>query len=243
MKLKIVADNGFDPADVRLMLSAPQPQAVIHAGRNVLWMAECHGRVYVVKSFCCGAKNRILYRFRRSKARRSFDNAQELLSRGISTPAPVAWAERRNAFGLLTGAWYVSLYDDKMCLRDALTNYGKECMTAFAGFVAGLHVKGIRHDDLNNTNVRVKRLSGGSYSFDLIDLNRMKIYPVGGEVPVKRSMRNLCRFSALDRSFLDFVKAYLCCRRWPSEMFLRIVAVKRRHDWRGRMKQLIKKRL
>lgn len=243
MRQIIVTNNGFRASDMELLLSRPQPQAVIYAGRNMLWTAECHGQLLAIKSFCSNMKSRIVYRFRRSKARRSYENARILLSRGISTPEPIAWIERRNGLGMLVGSWYISRYENRMCLRDALIEYGDSCLSAFAEFVAMLHDNGIRHDDLNNTNVRVWRHSDGAFSFDLIDLNRMKLRPDGHKLQLDESLRNICRFCAYDERFVSFVRTYASSRNLPESIIIRAIAVKRRHERRGRIRQWIKKRL
>lgn len=215
--------------------------ALIHNGRNSLWAVRVGEDEYVVKHFRRCLKNAIAYSVRSSKAKRSLRHAEELITRGISTPRPVAYAEERNAVGMLGDSWYVCSYEPAMSLEEALRAYGESCLEAFAAFVAMLHERGVRHDDLNNTNVRVNLAGDGTPVFSLIDLNRMKIYPAGTCVPTDECLRNICRFCDIDDGFDRFVRVYLECRRLPRCLMLRAVKVKARHEQKGRLKKRIKK--
>lgn len=215
--------------------------ALIHDGRNRLWSVRIGEGVYVVKHFRHSLKNAIAYAVRPSKAERSFRHAEELLARGISTPTPVAYAEARNAAGLLGDSWYICGYEPAMSLEEALCACGDGCLDAFAAFVAMLHERGVRHDDLNNTNVRVNLADDGTPVFSLIDLNRMKIYPAGTAVPTDECLRNICRFCDINDGFDRFVRAYLEYRYLPRCLMLKAMMVKARHEQKGRLKKRIKK--
>lgn len=215
--------------------------ALIHDGRNRLWSVRIGEGEYVVKHFRSSFKNAIAYSVRPSKAERSFRHAEELLARGISTPTPLAYAEARNAAGLLGDSWYICGYDPAMSLEEALRAYGDGCLDAFAAFVAMLHERGVRHDDLNNTNVRVNLADDGTPVFSLIDLNRMKIYPAGTAVPTDECLRNICRFCDIDDGFDRFVRAYLEYRHLPLRMASEAMRVKAAHEQKGRLKKRIKK--
>lgn len=244
MNINICANTGagFSAARVEDILArACGDGEIIHSGRNQIWKVENGGDAVTVKRFSRSLKNRILYSARKSKARKSYDNAVILRSRGISTPEPCGYKEIRGVFNTLVDSYYICRYEESLSLRAALERYGDECMTAFASFVARLHEQGIRHDDLNNTNVRVRVAAGGQYEFSLIDLNRMKIYPEGASVPPEESFRNICRFGYFDDSFRLFVGKYTAARSMDWNMAQQALAVKERHERRIERKKKFKR--
>ena len=201
---------------------------IIHNGRNTIWKVP-YGAI-AVKSFSDSLKNRIIYIFRKSKAEKSYTNALALLSRGIDTPAPYGYIEKRGTFNFLLASEYICKYEQRIPLKDAIMRYGRECLSAFAGFAARLHQNGIRHDDLNNTNVRVAVDADRNFIFSLIDLNRMKIYPPGQPVPEKECFANLCRFCSFDSEYIFFLKKYLEARDMPPAQLSSAIKAKKRHD-------------
>src|SRR5690554_145431 len=74
----------------------------VKGSRNSIKTITIDGVVLSVKSFKVPhLVNSIAYRyFRKSKARRSFENALTLLNMGIGTPEPVAYFENSTIFGL-----------------------------------------------------------------------------------------------------------------------------------------------
>lgn len=210
----------------------------IYNGRNTLWAATFRGQSVVVKQFRSDIKSRIVYALFSSKASRSLHNAVEISRRGIDTPAPVASAEWRGKCHGLLKSYYICEETSTIDLAEAFERYGREAVESFASFVAELHKKGIRHDDLNNTNVRVTRNADGTLTFSLIDLNRMKLY--NGPVPLARCFRNMCRFSRPDENFKIFLKEYLRVRKLPEHYYDAALAVKLRHEKRVTRKKRLK---
>ena len=151
--------------------------------------------------------NRIVYKFfRKSKAERAYNNAVQLLKRGISTPESLAYIESyRN--GLLDYCFYISGVDDAPPIKNLLLDpekFDRKLADAFAGFVATLHNRGILHHDLNSTNVLYHQHSDGTYTFSLIDINRMKIYPQGSTPSLIECMDNLTRYCG-DMTLFEYV--------------------------------------
>lgn len=242
-RLVVNPDSTVPAERLREYVDAPLSGSVrlIYQGRNSLRSVDTGRMTLVVKDFSRTFKNRLLYASRRSKACKSYENALELLRRGILTPAPVGYVERRTASGMLACSFYVSEFDDTMELGDYLDGGGHEALHAFACFMARLHKAGIRHDDLNRTNVRVVVADDGTPVFSLIDLNRMKIYPAGAEVPVDDSFRNLCRFSPLDDGFRYFVGVYLSQRGFDLSLAGRAIEIKQAHNRRVDRKKWFKR--
>lgn len=214
---------------------------VLHSARNTIWKF-CDGDLKIaVKKFRNSFKTMFLYSIRKSKARRSYENALLLMKRGDLTPEPIGYVESRGIMHTLLASWYLCEFKDSISLDEAIDEYGLPCIKQFALFVARLHENGIRHDDLNSTNVRVFIDSAGDISFALIDLNRMKIYESGKTVPLNECFGNICRFSNHDEKFLCFVNAYIDARQLPDRFYNIMISVKKKHDRRVDMKKYIKK--
>lgn len=202
----------------------------IHVGRNELWLAKWQESLVVTKDFGQPIFAGWEYCMRKSKACRSFENALCILKRGVATPAPVAYREKRSALtNRLIRCSYICKYEQSKALQDLYGACSVAFLKDFAAFVAHLHEKGIRHDDLNGTNVRVHECMDG-YRFSLIDLNRMHIYPEGQQVPLDECFENITRFSCLDNNFKIFVKEYLSARNLSSDLMNKIIEVKKKHD-------------
>lgn len=205
-------------------------QEVIHDGRNKLLRAKWQNSDIVLKTFGRPLLRGWEYVLRKSKARRSYENAMTLLERGIDTPAPIAYSERRAAgTKRLISCTYICRYEPSQALADFYDNADSQFIRDFARFVAALHEKGIRHDDLNNTNIRVKG-QNSTLTFSLIDLNRMRIYPAGQAVPLDECLVNITRFSGLDNTFASFVDEYLKARNLPYSLKAKAIQVKKEHD-------------
>lgn len=216
---------------------------IIYRGRNLIKLVHCDPYPITIKCFSQSFKNRLIYAIRRSKARRSYENALELIRRGFDTPLPYGYIESRRYINTLSGSYYICRYEERLSLYDAILAYGHNCLAAFATYVVSLHINGIRHDDLNNSNVRVHVDSDGEFHFSLIDLNRMKIYRNGKIVPKKECFKNICRFCELGNYFFYFVMKYVEARNMPPEKAERAIAIKRKFDKRVAARKWFKQHL
>ena len=162
--------------------------------RNTIKIFEYKGEVINIKSFKIpsGIKSFIYKYIRKSKARRSFENASILLKKGIGTPRPIAYFENSNWIGLKDSYYicehlnpdflYTSLFRDSPGLdRDKL-------IRGMAKFSFQLHEKGIEFLDHSQGNSLVKVDENGNYNFFLVDLNRMKFHH---DMPFQTRMYNM----------------------------------------------------
>lgn len=172
----ILADKGV-PTDAKL----------IFEGRNKVYKLLWKGLNVNIKDFKIpGFPNDYVYTtLRKSKARRSFENAEEILKRGIPTPAPLAWIETKKD-GKLNKSYYVSIqssYPNNLrCWEKWDRKEAYEVLGAYAEFMLRIHRAGILHRDLSPGNVLWERDDKtGAIRFQIIDLNRMKLYakPLG----------------------------------------------------------------
>ena len=167
---------------------------IIYNGRNQLREFTNNGVTMVVKSFCLPSFiNRIAYGFlRSSKAQRSLEYAQLLLSKGIATPAPIGYVTERK--GLLFGrSYYASLKSDYThnfydAVQPGVVNRDK-FLVAVAETTARLHECGFLHKDYSAGNILLRELPDGTVRVEIIDLNRIRFREIGLEEGCKNFER------------------------------------------------------
>ncbi len=213
---------------------------LLYKGRNEVRLFHVDGRQVVVKRF----KRHDLVKmvaytfFRPSKARRAFGNAMELQRRGFATPAAIAFMEERRC-GLVRQVYYVCEHTDAQPIRPRLIEqepFDQTLATAYARFVAQLHEAGVLHRDLNPTNVLFKENGATThnsegrpaYTFELIDINRMRFYDTA--VPRAACMENLTLFYWLTPAYRFILDEYAAARGWTGEDKAEAIKVKERHD-------------
>lgn len=229
---------------------------LLHDGRNRVWLFSCGGEQVVVKQFHrLGFFKSLVYTFfRKSKARRSFDNGLRLRQLHVLTPEPIAMMQVRR-LGLIRDTYYVTALTDWPAIRRPLTEqqpYNRPLAEAFASFVASLHQKGIIHRDLNNTNVLYHSVendhhaaSGNpeerGFEFMLIDINRMSFSTDGQAPSDRRCLENLTLFAPQGPMFNDFARAYVRARGWAAARVADVLEAKQRHDSHWQTKKKWKK--
>ncbi len=172
--------------------------SIVYQARNTLKRIS-HGNCdFVVKRYAVPIfMNRVAYTFfRKSKARRAYENASRLTEYGIATPAPVAYMELKRG-GLLHDAYFVSVADEApFMMRQYVdfVNSGEDIIKQFARFTKRIHDADILHLDYSPGNILFSVDGSGKASFSIIDLNRMRF-----GVPLTRRER-LRNFRRLTRS-------------------------------------------
>ena len=160
--------------------------------RNVIKVLSVGGKELNIKAFKVpNVVNKIVYRFfRKSKAERSFEYAQELLKRGIKTPAPIAYAKEVTAVTFLKSFYVSEHLDYDLTFRDLdLEKEGhEEILRAFTRFTFELHERGVEFLDHSPGNTLIQ-LNGGNYQFYLVDLNRMIFKPLSFTERIKNFER------------------------------------------------------
>ena len=160
----------------------------IKEGRNHLKIVKLDGKNYVVKSFQkpSSIKSYTYGNLTKSKARRSFEYANTLLSKDIHTPTPVAFIEYYNGIKFCESFYVCEHHDYDYNLSvllpergegDASFNDSDALWTSFMNFTVDLHEKGIYHLDFTRKNILITT-QGNMYHFSIVDLNRMKFKPL-----------------------------------------------------------------
>jgi len=162
--------------------------------RNAIKVKEIDGLTLNVKSFKIPHYfNQFVYKFlRKSKARRSFENAIFLLEKGIGTPKPLAYFEYFALLGLKK-SFYVSTHlQCDLTFRELITNPDypdhEKILVAATDFTFKLHENNILFKDHSPGNTLIKKTETG-YEFFLVDLNRMVFKPLSFEERIKNFSR------------------------------------------------------
>lgn len=177
----------------------PADGEVIYRGRNVVARLRRGGKRVIVKEFGVpNIVNRYVYtHLRKSKARRSLENAERLLRMGFDTAEPLAWIETKRGMHL-DKSYYLTLEVEGRDLRDWESLSDRE-LEGLAACMGELHSAGVYHKDFSPGNVLVD--SEGR--FYLIDLNRMRF----GEKRVRILLQNF-RALTVERNLVDFARRY-----------------------------------
>lgn len=146
--------------------------------RNQIKLFKVGDKVLNVKSFKVpNVFNKVVYKYiLKSKAQRSFENANYLMNHQVGTPPPVAYMEEDGFF--FKKSFYISehiQYD--LTFRELIHEPefpdNENILRAFTRFTFTLHEHNIEFLDHSPGNTLIQ-LNKDSYKFLLVDLNRMK---------------------------------------------------------------------
>lgn len=162
--------------------------------RNTIKLFPLGKQTVNIKSFKVpNIFNQVAYKyFRKSKAQRSYEYANRLLSEGIGTPQPIAYFEFPTLL-LFKKSYYVSEHlPCDLTYRELTTNFDypdyEEILRAFTRFTFRMHEKNILFLDHSPGNTLIKKVNG-QYEFYLVDLNRMRFKPLDFETRIKNFSR------------------------------------------------------
>ena len=200
------------------LLSATQ-LSVHRDQRNKVWSIQhpldSNGTVVVKENRARGIK-KFTYWFKASKGQRHWDNAWEMLRRGVKSPMPVAYYEQTENTGI-THNYYVCEYvDAAFSVRQAFTAFGEgqdsfggfskeQIIKAVADYACNMHDEKIIHHDLTGGNLLVTT-ENDEINITAIDIGRATIY-------IKQNVTEQQRL-------LDLMR---CCYKlnWPNrELFM-----------------------
>lgn len=174
----------------------------IHKARNELKIIKINGLKCVVKSFKIPHLiNRIAYTyFREGKAKKSFNNAMELIKREVNTPEPIGIIEFFS-LGLLSQSYFISLYEPyDFTIREVFHHKVDDVtkiLQEFTAFTYEIHKKGVWHVDYSLGNILITKKES-HFHFSLVDINRMQFK----EIKPKDGLKNFNKFWAKDKNDL-----------------------------------------
>lgn len=144
-----------------------------------------------------GLANALLNLFRKSRALKSWMNANGFIVRGMRTPQPLAMIEKCRG-PLVRENFYICRWLDAPELNTYITGrqwrepVKKQFIRCLAKTVATLHAQGIYHGDLKSNNILVRE-SAASWDFFFIDLDRVSF---SRPLTFQRRANNLAQINA-----------------------------------------------
>ena len=182
----------------------------IYVARNVVKEMNWGDLQVVVKSFKIPGKIRgaIYGSYRKSKARRSYENSLELTNRKIETPEPLGFLECYSN-SRITKSFYVSKkWEADFTLRDPLFKDDfpnrEEILAEIGRFSWNMHKNEAYHRDFSSGNILVKATGASKWTFALVDVNRMHFRAL----TFKERMKSFASLWASDKDLITIVKAY-----------------------------------
>ncbi|OGD25846.1 MAG: hypothetical protein A2Y56_08135 [Candidatus Aminicenantes bacterium RBG_13_63_10] len=198
--------------------------SVIHEGRNRLaaLALDVPGRAgleAVLKQFRPRGLDRLKTLFLPSKALKAWRGARALLDRGIPTPRPLAYLERRRA-GMITEGYFLAekLPNVREVRELFIALEGGDLdrlLRSLADFLRTCHDRGVLHRDLSDGNVLAAEDGRGGYVFHLLDTNRVRVVK---RVAGRRAASNLVRLGIPRESRRTFL-SYYGAGRAPGRFF------------------------
>ena len=204
-------------SDCERLLSSPSCR-ILHKGRNrvgTLPLSQKNGKrvEIVIKEFHSRGVNKLKSIFLRGKAFKAWSCAHALLERGIETPFPVAYLEKRkNLF--LDRSFYLSeriigVEEIRSLFRNLPPPELQNLVIFLSSHLLSCHKKGILHRDLSDGNILVKEDNKRRYKFYLIDTNRIKIKR---RINLLQKIKNLIRLGIPPHAQRFFLAKYLGSR-------------------------------
>lgn len=200
--MKYLIHNKFKDLQERIVFLIDhfliEGKILVNGQRNAIKLFEVEGITLNIKSFKRpNLFNKIVYRyFRKSKARRSFEFASKLMEMQIGTPQPVAFFENYDFVGLKESYYACEHLENVFEFREIVQNEAFEnrdfIIRKFTQFTFEMHEKGIEFLDHSPGNTLIYKNTDGSYSFFLVDLNRMKFHET---IDFKTRMKNLSKIT------------------------------------------------
>lgn len=199
---------------------------LFEGSRNVIKIFDYEGQKINVKAFQKPSFfKKIVYRFlRESKAKRSYLNAELLLHKGISTPKPLGYIEKFSWLGLADSYYFCQHLENCFSLGEVVNTIDfpdrEEIIRGYTRYFFSLHENQIEFIDNSLGNTLIVK-ENGTYSFYLVDLNRLKIHE---KMDIETRMNNFSRLT-LDWGVREIIAeeyAKLYPKKTAAELFYMI---------------------
>ena len=196
---------------------------VIRNIRNEVRVIKTENYKLVVKSYKVpGFINKFVYgRLRKSKAERAYEYAMLLLSKGIGSPAPVAYITEKKK-GLFYKSYFVSLFSE--CpynyynLLEMEFERKNEILGSIARTTAKMHENNFYHQDYTGGNILFDDKKS-IIPVELIDLNRMSFHKIN----ITAGCKNFGKLYATEEMLEIMAKAYANTRGYNEERCVSLV--------------------
>ncbi len=200
--------------DCELLLGKPETELLLESRNRVgaLRLPLQNGKnvEVVIKEFRPSGLQKLKYMFLASKALKSWQGASALVERGIETPFPIAYLEKRKR-GFLEKSFFLAerIADSReirYLFRELLEPELSELLVALSRYLSACHKQGFLHRDLSDGNILVKKDEKGEFHFYLIDTNRIRLY---SKIGISRGVKNLVRLGVPAPFQYFFLSEYL----------------------------------
>lgn len=170
-------------SDCHKLLDGPDSEILLDS-RNRVGVASLplEGRQsseIVIKEYRCKGVDRLKSVIIPSKAFKAWRGGTALIKRGIKTPPPVAYLEKRTGLFLeqsfflaerINGFEEIRYFFPQLAASEL-----NELLVSLAQGLSLCHKKGVLHSDLSDGNILVKKEISGKFSYYFTDTNRIKL--------------------------------------------------------------------
>ena len=178
------------------------------------------GKIATIKSIKIpNIINKFVYRFfRKSKAQRSYEYAENLINSGFKTPYPIAFVENKSVLSFLDSYYFCELVEADLTYRELVEiptwENREEILKQFTKFTFDLHEAGIEFLDHSPGNTLIKQVGENQYEFYLVDLNRMNFHD---SMNFEQRMKNFSRLSPYKEMVEIMAKEYAKLYQKPEQ--------------------------
>ncbi|NQT81256.1 MAG: hypothetical protein HQ555_12800 [Candidatus Aminicenantes bacterium] len=164
----------------------------------------------VIKEFRSRGVNWLKSCFLPVKAFKAWNGGMALVKRGIETPPPVAYMEKRKGLALEQSFFLAERISGVEEIRSLLLDFPllkiRELLSSLGKHLFLCHKKGILHRDLSDGNILVREEKLGEFRFYLIDTNRIR---VKSRITLLKRIKNLIRLGVPPEHQRFFLEEYL----------------------------------
>jgi len=214
----------------------------LQKGRNTIRRGTVDGLDITIKSFKRPASIQALIYglFRPSKAKRSYEYAVKLTTKGIGTAEPIAYIEYYNGCRLAE-SYFISRYiEHDFTIREVLLNKVNDKAKVFQGFVdftAKLHNSEVLHLDHSPGNTLIQK-HDGHYDFSIIDINRMEFKTLN----LEERLNNFVRLAANEDDLETLATLYATAENHDAAYCIeQMKAMSRKREKKMQFKRKLKK--
>jgi len=183
------------------------PQLGVHRDqRNKVWSIKNPlnpDETLIVKQNRVQGLKKFSYRFKASKGERHWNNASEMIRRGVNSPKPIAYFERTKNAAITHNYYVCEFVADAFSARDAFVVFaqGEEQYSGFdkdtifraiAHYTCKMHNNQIIHYDLSGGNLLMTKNDHGQIDVTAIDIGRAAIFE-GKKITEKMRLIDLRR--------------------------------------------------
>ena len=201
-------------SDCRSLLDRPDTEILLESRNRVgvVKLPQKNGESVeiVIKEYQSRGINRLKSVFLPTKAFKAWRGGQALMERGIDSPFPVAYLEKKKGL-FLDQSFFLAervsgVKEIRSLFRERPSSELRKILASLAQYLSCCHDKGILHNDLSDGNILVKMDKKGEFRFYLLDTNRIKCKK---RIGLLRRIKNLIRLGIPSASQSFFLEHYL----------------------------------